>query len=60
MQVRLWGTPDENCEMMELLKTNLGKKIKIISSAYPSENGVTQRVYIEIDFEDTNYRKIID
>ena len=49
MQVRIWGTPEENREMIELLRSNLGDKIKIISSAYPSVNGVTQRIYVEID-----------
>ena len=28
MQVRLWGTPDENMEMIEVLKSNLGEKVK--------------------------------
>ena len=57
MQVRIWGTPEENSEMMDLLKNNLGDKIKIISSSYPSANGVTQRIYMEIDLENKNYKK---
>ena len=60
MQIRILGTLEENQKMIELLKTNLGEKVKIISSAYPSANGITQRIYVEIDFDDKNYRKITD
>ena len=57
MQIRLLGTPDENERMIELLQNNLEDKIKIISAPYRSANGVTQRVYVEIDLENKNYRK---
>ena len=57
MQVRLWGTPDENQEMMEFLRHNLGDKIKIISAPYSSASGLMQRIYIEIDLQNQNYRK---
>lgn len=57
MQIRLWGTPEENTEIISLLQEKLEDKIKIISSAYQSKNNNTQRVYIEIDLENRNYRK---
>ena len=57
MQVRLWGTPDENQEMMEFLRHNLDDKIKIISAPYSSASGLTQRIYIEIDLQNQDYRK---
>ena len=56
MQVRIWGTSEENIEMIELLKSSLGEKVKIVSQPYPSVNGVTQRIYMEIDLENKNYR----
>ena len=57
MQVRLWGFPEENNEIINLLQQKLEDKIKIISSAYQSKNNNTQRIYIEIDLENRNYRK---
>ena len=57
MQVRLWGFPEENNEIINLLQQKLEDKIKIISSPYPSKNNSTQRVYLEIDLENRNYRK---
>lgn len=51
MQIRIWGTPEENNEMMNLLKNNFGDKIKIISQPYPSVNGVTQRIFISLQGE---------
>ena len=57
MQVRLWGTPDENMAMIEVLKSNLGEKVKIISAPYLSASDRTQRIYIEIDLQNQNYRK---
>ena len=57
MQVRLWGTPDENMEMIEVLKSNLGEKVKIISAPYLSASDRTQRIYIEIDLQNQNYRR---
>ena len=57
MQVRLWGTPDENMAMIEVLKSNLGEKLKIISSLYLSASDRTQRIYIEIDLQNQNYRR---
>ena len=57
MQIRLWGTPEENQEMIDRLQNNLENKIKIISTPYRSANSVTQRVYVEIDLENKNYRK---
>ena len=57
MQVRLWGTPDENMEMLEVLKSNLGEKVKIISAPYLSASDRTQRIYIEIDLQNRNYRR---
>ena len=57
MQLRLWGTLEENQEMIEVLKSNLGEKVKIISAPYSSASGLTQRIYIEIDLQNQNYRK---
>ena len=57
MQVRLWGTPDENMAMIEVLKSNLGEKVKIISAPYLSASDRTQRIYIEIDLQNQNYRR---
>ena len=57
MQVRIWGIPQENQEMIDLIKKELKEKVKIISSPYPSKNNPTQRVYLEIDLENRNYRK---
>ena len=57
MQVRLWGFPEENNEIINLLQQKLEDKIKIISSPYVSKNNNTQRIYIEIDLENRNYRK---
>jgi hypothetical protein len=57
MQIRIWGTSEENIEMIELLKSSLGEKVKIVSQPYPSVNGVTQRIYLEIDLENKNYKK---
>ena len=57
MQVRLWGFPEENNEIINLLQQKLEDKIKIISSAYQSKNNNTQRIYIEIDLENRNYLK---
>lgn len=56
MQIRLWGIPEENKYILELLQRELKDKIKIISSAYQSKNNNTQRIYIEIDLENRNYR----
>ena len=57
MQVRIWGIPQENQEMIDILQKELQDKIKIISSPYVSKNNNTQRIYIEIDLENRNYRK---
>lgn len=57
MQVRIWGTKQENEAMINILRKGLNDKIKIISSPYVSTNNSTQRVYIEIDLENKNYRK---
>ena len=57
MQLRLWGFPEENTYILKLLQRELKDKIKIISSAYQSKNNNTQRIYIEIDLENRNYRK---
>ena len=57
MQIRLWGTTQENQAMIDLIKKELKEKVKIISSPYPSKNNPTQRVYLEIDLENRNYRK---
>ena len=43
--------------MIEVLKSNLGEKVKIISAPYSSASGLTQRIYIEIDLQNQNYRK---
>ena len=56
MQIRLWGTTQENKEMIDLLKRELKEKIKIVSAPYVSKNN-TQRIYIELDLENKNYRK---
>ena len=58
MQIRIWGTPQENQDMIYILQKELQDKIKIISSPYMSKNNSTQRVYMEIDLENKNYRKI--
>ena len=58
MQIRIWGTPQENQDMIDILQKELQDKIKIISSPYMSKNNSTQRVYMEIDLENKNYRKI--
>ena len=58
MQVRIWGTPQENQAMIDLIKKELKEKVKIISSPYPSKNNPTQRVYLEIDLDNKNYRKL--
>ena len=58
MQVRIWGTPQENQYMINILQKELQDKIKIISSAYQSKNNSTQRIYLEIDLENRNYRKL--
>lgn len=57
MQIRLMGTPKENEEMVEILKGTLGDKIKIISSPYRNRNNDSERIYIEVDLEDKDYRK---
>lgn len=57
MQIRVWGTPQENTEIINLLKRELKDKIKMISSPYLSKNNKTQRIYIEIDLQNQNYRK---
>ena len=57
MQVRVWGTPEENQEIIDLLQREIKDKIKIISSVYQSKNNNTQRIYIEIDLVNKNYRK---
>ena len=57
MQIRLWGTAEENKDILNLLQQELQDKIKIVSSPYPSKNNATQRIYIEIDLENKNYRK---
>ena len=57
MQIRLWGTTQENQAMIDLIKKELKEKVKIISSPYPSKNNSTQRVYLEIDLDNKNYRK---
>lgn len=57
MQIRLMGTPKENAEMVEILKGTLGDKIKIISSPYSNRNNNSERIYVEVDIQNTNYRK---
>ena len=57
MQVRIWGTLQENQAMIDLIKKELKEKVKIISSPYPSKNNPMQRVYLEIDLDNKNYRK---
>lgn len=49
MQIRLWGTLQENTDMINLLQRELQNKIKIISSPYMSKNNETHRIYMEID-----------
>ena len=49
MQIRLWGTENENKETIDILQNALGDRIKIISSPYPSKGNPTQRIYIEAD-----------
>ena len=43
--------------MIEVLKSNLGEKVKIISAPYLSASDRTQRIYIEIDLQNQNYRR---
>lgn len=57
MQIRLWGIPQENTAMINLLQRELKDKIKIISSPYTSKINETQRIYMEIDLQNRNYRK---
>ena len=57
MQLRVWGTPEENNEVLNLLHQELKDKIKIVSAPYPSSNNKTQRIYIEVDLQNRNYRK---
>ena len=57
MQIRLWGTSEENKYILELLKRELKEKIKIISPPYASKTNNTQRIYVETDLENRNYRK---
>ena len=57
MQLRVWGTPEENHEVLNMLHKELKDKIKIVSAPYPSPNGKTQRIYIEVDLQNRNYRK---
>lgn len=57
MQIRLWGTLQENTDMINLLQRELQDKIQIISSPYMSKNNETQRIYMEIDLQNQNYRK---
>ena len=45
--------------MIELLWSNLGDKIQIISSPYPAKNNNTQRIYVEVDLENKNYKKFL-
>ena len=58
MQLRVWGTPEENNEVLNLLHQELKDKIKIVSAPYPSSNNKTQRIYIEVDLQNRNYRKV--
>ena len=51
MQVRIWGTPQENEVMLQILRKGLNDKIKVVSSPYLSKNNNTQRIYVEIDLE---------
>lgn len=57
MQIRIWGTTQENTKIINLLKRELKGRIKMISSPYLSKNNKTQRIYIEIDLQNQNYRK---
>lgn len=57
MQIRLMGTPSENNEIIEILKGTLGDKIKIVSSPYRNRGNEQERIYIEIDLKNTDYRK---
>ena len=49
MQIRLWGTENENKETIDILQNALGERIKIISPPYPSKGNKTQRIYLEVD-----------
>lgn len=57
MQLRLMGTTSENKEMIEILKTSLDDKIKIISSPYRNRGNEQERIYIEIDLKNIDYKK---
>jgi hypothetical protein len=57
MQIRIWGTPQENEVMLQILRKGLNDKIKVVSSHYLSKNNNTQRIYVEIDLENRDYRK---
>ena len=57
MQIRLNGTKKENEEMIEILKSTLGDKIKIVSLPYRNRNNDSERIYIEVDLENKDYRK---
>lgn len=45
--------------MIELLWSNLGDKIQIISSPYPAKNNNTQRIYVEVDLENKIFRRYL-
>ena len=52
MQIRLMGTKKDNEEIIEILKSALDDKIKIISSPYRNRGNEQERIYIEVDLQD--------
>ena len=52
------GSPARKSSDDRFNKKELKEKVKIISSPYPSKNNPTQRVYLEIDLDNKNYRKL--
>ena len=46
MQIRIWGTPQENEVMLQILRKGLNDKIKVVSSPYLSKNKNERQVQI--------------
>ena len=51
MKIRIQGTKEEVLVGIESLKRTFGEHIQEISRHYADRNGITYRVYVEIDIE---------
>ncbi len=51
MQIRIQGTKEEILAMIDSLNYNYGDQVKTVSKHYADRNGITYRVYVEIDIE---------